>query len=144
MRTKSEPLTTTEVLDDKEPCFVISVAARMVGVRTQTLRYYERLGLLDPHRTRGRQRMYSKSDVNRVRRIRELVEDFGINLAGVEVVMKLLSNIEETHMLNERLMVENQRLIGLLSPDGTGNTPSYEHQTRSDILCENIETTEGE
>ena len=65
-----------------EPCFVISVAARIVGVNTQTLRYYESLGLVQPHRTRGNQRVYSRRDVERVRRMRGLIDDLGINLAG--------------------------------------------------------------
>ena len=58
-----------------EPCFVISVAARIVGVNTQTLRYYESLGLVQPHRTRGNQRVYSRRDVERVRRMRGLIDD---------------------------------------------------------------------
>ena len=75
-----------------EPIFIISVAARMLGVRTQTLRYYERIGLIEPSRTRGNQRVFSRSDIEKVQRIRNLMEDLGVNLAGVEVVLNLLSN----------------------------------------------------
>ena len=66
-----------------EPVFIISVAARMLGVQTQTLRYYERLGLIEPARTQGNQRVFSRADIERVRRIRGFMDDLGVNLAGV-------------------------------------------------------------
>ncbi|MBM3934006.1 MAG: MerR family transcriptional regulator [SAR202 cluster bacterium] len=98
-----------------EPCFVISVAARILGVQTQTLRYYERLGLLEPQRTSGNQRVYSRREVERVRRIRELMDDLGVNLAGVEVVMKLLDRLQETEAEAARLAEENARLTAIVS-----------------------------
>ena len=79
----------------EEPCFVISVAARIVGVHAQTLRHYERVGLIWPSRTTGRQRMYSMADIERIRRLRTLTEDMGINLAGAEVALKLMARVEE-------------------------------------------------
>ena len=78
-----------------EPCFVISVAARIVGVHAQTLRHYERAGLIWPSRTRGRQRLYSMADIERIRRLRSLTEDMGVNLAGAEVALKLMARIQE-------------------------------------------------
>ena len=78
-----------------EPCFVISVAARIVGVHAQTLRHYERAGLIWPSRTMGRQRLYSMADIERIRRLRALTEDMGVNLAGAEVALKLMARIEE-------------------------------------------------
>ena len=78
-----------------EPCFVISVAAKMVGLHAQTLRYYERIGLIWPSRTVGRQRLYSVSDIERLQRIKTLTDDMGVNLAGAEVAMKLMARIEE-------------------------------------------------
>ena len=78
-----------------EPCFVISVAARIVGVHAQTLRHYERAGLIWPSRTRGRQRLYSMADIERIRRLRSLTEDMGVNLAGAEIALKLMARIEE-------------------------------------------------
>lgn len=78
-----------------EPCFVISVAARIVGVHAQTLRHYERAGLIWPSRTMGRQRLYSMADIERIRRLRALTEDMGVNLAGAEVALKLMERIEE-------------------------------------------------
>ena len=104
----------TSNLPYDEPCFVISVAARIVGVNTQTLRYYESLGLVQPHRTRGNQRVYSRRDVERVRRMRGLIDDLGINLAGVEVVMKLLDRIDDMQADADRLEAENRRLRRIL------------------------------
>ncbi len=78
-----------------EPCFVISVAARIVGVHAQTLRHYERAGLIWPSRTIGRQRLYSMADIERIRRLRSLTEDMGVNLAGAEIALKLMARIEE-------------------------------------------------
>ena len=78
-----------------EPCFVISVAARIVGVHAQTLRHYERAGLIWPSRTRGRQRLYSMADIERIRLLRSLTEDMGVNLAGAEIALKLMARIEE-------------------------------------------------
>ena len=100
----------TNSLPYDEPCFVISVAARIVGVNTQTLRYYESLGLVQPHRTSGNQRVYSRRDVERVQRMRGLIDDLGINLAGVEVVMKLLDRIDDMQADFDRLEAENRRL----------------------------------
>ena len=99
-----------DIIDTDEPVFVISVAARMVGVRTQTLRYYERLGLVSPARTAGNQRVYSQRDVARVQHIRRLMDDLGVNLAGVEVVLKLLVQVREAEAEIERLQEENDQL----------------------------------
>ena len=79
----------------EEPCFVISVAARIVGVHAQTLRHYERVGLIWPSRTVGRQRLYSMADIERLRRLKSLTEDMGANLAGAEIALKLMAKIEE-------------------------------------------------
>src|ERR671923_2449446 len=73
--------------------FVISVAARLVGVHEQTLRYYERAGLVEPARSKGRIRLYSLHDLERVRQIRRLTDEMGVNLAGVEVIMRLTDHI---------------------------------------------------
>src|SRR5918911_121029 len=80
--------------------FVISVAARLVGVHEQTLRYYERAGLVEPARSKGRIRLYSLHDLERVRQIRRLTDDMGVNLAGVEVIMRLTDRIR---VLEERI-----------------------------------------
>jgi len=73
--------------------YVISIAASIVGVGTQTLRYYERAGLVTPLRSRGKRRLYSQADIERLKRIKRLTEDLGINLAGVEVILRLMNQI---------------------------------------------------
>ena len=88
---------------DDEPCFVISVAARMIQVHTQTLRYYEREGLLEPARSRGNIRLYSQRDIEKLRRIKTLTEDLGLNLAGVQVVMRLMDRMAEMEREIQRL-----------------------------------------
>ena len=94
----------------EEPCFVISVAARIVGVHAQTLRHYERQGLIWPSRTTGRQRMYSMADIERIRRVRTLTEDMGVNLAGAEVALKLMERVEE---LEHEVAALKETIVGL-------------------------------
>jgi MerR family transcriptional regulator/heat shock protein HspR len=76
-------------------CFVISVASRLLNVHPQTLRYYERAGLISPSRSRGNIRLYSTRDIERAQQIKRLIEDLGVNLAGVEVIMKLTERMRE-------------------------------------------------
>src|SRR5437660_9526139 len=90
--------------------FVISVAARLVGVHEQTLRYYERAGLVEPARSKGRIRLYSLYDLERVRQIRRLTDDMGVNLAGVEVIMRLTDRIRELEQGINELEAEVRRL----------------------------------
>ncbi|HEX8969891.1 MAG TPA: helix-turn-helix transcriptional regulator [Chloroflexota bacterium] len=92
--------------------FVISVAARLVGVHEQTLRYYERAGLVEPARSKGRIRLYSLHDLERVRQIRRLTDEMGVNLAGVEVIMRLTDRIRELEQHIDQLQVEVGRLRG--------------------------------
>ena len=108
-------MTGDETLGYDEPCFVISVAARILGVQTQTLRYYERIGVVIPSRTMGRQRVYSRRDVDRVKRIRKYMEDWGINLAGAEGLIRLMDRLQESESEIRRLKSENQRLKELLT-----------------------------
>jgi MerR family transcriptional regulator/heat shock protein HspR len=86
--------------DDDQPFYVISVAARLVGVHQQTLRYYERAGLIQPSRTRGNIRMYSNSDIERVRTAQRLIDELGVNLAGVEIITRMG---EQIRLLQEEL-----------------------------------------
>lgn len=108
-------MTGDETLGYDDPCFVISVAARILGVQTQTLRYYERVGVIMPSRTGGRQRVYSRRDVDRIRRIRKYMDDWGVNLAGAEVLIRLMDRVQESEMEIRRLKSENQRLKELLT-----------------------------
>ena len=93
-----------------EPCFVISIAARMVGLHAQTLRYYERVGLIWPSRSVGRQRLYSPTDIDRLRRIKRFTDEMGMNLAGAEVALKLVERIEELEVEVKQLSDQVHRL----------------------------------
>ena len=88
-------MTNRQQPDWDEPCFVISVVSRMVGVNAQTLRYYERIELVEPSRSVGNIRLYSQRDINRLRRIKTLVYDMGVNAAGVDVILKLTDRIQQ-------------------------------------------------
>ena len=91
--------------------FVISVAARLVGLHEQTLRYYERAGLVEPARSKGRIRLYSLHDLERVRQIRRLTDEMGVNLAGVEVIMRLTDRIRALEGRIDELEAERRRLL---------------------------------
>ncbi|MBV9121436.1 MAG: MerR family transcriptional regulator [Chloroflexi bacterium] len=74
--------------------YVISVAARIANVHPQTLRHYERIGLVNPSRTGGNIRLYSDQDIQRLLQIKRLIEELGVNLAGVEVIMNMTDRME--------------------------------------------------
>ncbi|MBV9278809.1 MAG: MerR family transcriptional regulator [Chloroflexi bacterium] len=74
--------------------YTISVAADLVNVHQQTLRHYERLGLIEPQRGKGEIRYFSPEDIERVLQIRRLVEELGVNLAGVEVILNMREQME--------------------------------------------------
>lgn len=78
-----------------EPLFVISVAARLVEMHPQTLRKYEREGLIAPSRTQGNLRLYSDSDIERLRQVKYLVEQRGLNLAGVQLALELTHQVQD-------------------------------------------------
>ncbi len=77
-----------------EPVYLISVAARLCDMHPQTLRLYERLGLVAPQRVNSKNRMYSEYDIERLQQIQRLTRDLGVNLAGVEVILDLLDRVE--------------------------------------------------
>src|SRR5262245_58663209 len=76
-----------------EPCYVISVVARLVNMHPQTLRYYEKLGLIRPSRSEGRIRLFSAQDLERLRRIQHLQDD-GVNPAGIKLILEMDEQIE--------------------------------------------------
>ena len=98
-----------------EPCYVISIAARMIGVHAQTLRYYERAGLLEPSRSGGNKRLYSHRDIERLRQIKTMVDDLGVNLAGVEVILRMLDRMAEMEQRVKELEEEVRRLQDTLT-----------------------------
>lgn len=95
---------------DDEPFYVISVAARLVGMHQQTLRYYERAGLINPSRTRGNIRMYSNSDIQRIRTAQKLIDELGVNLAGVEIIVRMGEQIRQLQEELEKTRAELDKL----------------------------------
>jgi MerR family transcriptional regulator/heat shock protein HspR len=97
-------------VEDNEPRYVISVAAKMVGVQTHTLRYYERVGIIEPSRSRGNIRLYSEMDIARLKRVKTLVDDMGVNLAGVEVIIRIMQQMLELQNQVQELESELEKL----------------------------------
>jgi MerR family transcriptional regulator, heat shock protein HspR len=91
---------------EDEPCYVISIAAKMLGIHQQTLRYYEREGLIQPSRSRGNIRLYSISDINRLRQVQRLISDLGVNLAGAEVILRMNERMRVMEAEMERLRAQ--------------------------------------
>ena len=82
-----------------EDVYFISIAARMLGMHPQTLRKYERLGLVQPTRTMGSMRLYSREDLERLKAIKRLVDDAGINLAGVQRLLSIAEIVQRIRPL---------------------------------------------
>ena len=92
------------------PVFVISVAAELAGMHAQTLRTYDRLGLVTPARTRGGGRRYSERDIETLRRIQSLSQDDGVNLAGIKSIIELTAERDQLVQERDELAAENARL----------------------------------
>jgi MerR family transcriptional regulator/heat shock protein HspR len=81
-------------MPDQDPVYTIAVAARLTRMHPQTLRKYERAGLVCPSRPSGNQRFYSEADVRRLRRIRHLVDERGVNIAGLELALAMTDRLD--------------------------------------------------
>ena len=97
-------------MDDK-PLYMISVAADLVGMHPQTLRIYESKGLIRPKRTSGNTRLYSEVDLDRLRLIQQLTTEFGLNLAGVEHVLRLQDELVKMRRRLDRMEREMRAAI---------------------------------
>jgi MerR family transcriptional regulator/heat shock protein HspR len=84
-------------MNAEEPVYTMAVAARLTGMHPQTLRKYERAGLISPARPSGNQRLYSESDIERLRRIQHLVEERGVNIAGLELALQMSDRLDAIH-----------------------------------------------
>lgn len=105
---------------DNQPVYMIGVASALCNVHPQTLRQYERLGLVVPKRAGAKNRLYSDLDVARVRRIQRLTQEMGVNLAGVEVILRLLDEMEDMRkdmeqQLGDYIAEAERRLATMLS-----------------------------
>jgi MerR family transcriptional regulator, heat shock protein HspR len=96
---------------DDRPRYMISVAAELVGMHPQTLRIYETKGLIRPKRTAGNTRLYSEADVERLRLIQRLTNELGLNLAGVEQVLRLEDELRRMHRRLDRMEREMREAI---------------------------------
>ena len=96
---------------DQRPRYMISVAADLVGMHPQTLRIYENKGLIRPQRTSGGTRLYSDADIERLKLIQELTTDLGLNLAGVEHVLRLQDEVVRMRRRMDRMEREMRAAI---------------------------------
>ncbi|MDR2790007.1 MAG: helix-turn-helix transcriptional regulator [Campylobacteraceae bacterium] len=92
--------------DYKEPVYLISVVAKVLEIHPQTLRQYEREGLIIPSRTEGKMRLYSQMDIDRIKLILRLTRELGVNLAGVDVVLQLKEKMDELENTIDDLKAE--------------------------------------
>jgi MerR family transcriptional regulator, heat shock protein HspR len=119
--------------DDERAVYVISVAAELAGVHPQTLRIYERKGLLRPHRTSGNTRRYSERDIELLRQIQDLTQEHGINLAGVKQIIEMETELEALRSALEELQERLERLdrqTGQIVPLGSVFLPPWEEGPR--------------
>ena len=104
---------------ENQPVYMIGVAAQLCQVHPQTLRQYERLGLVIPSRVGAKNRLYSELDILRVRRIQRLTQELGVNLAGVEIILRLLDDMEEMRTEMEKQLADyvdeaEKRIISMM------------------------------
>ena len=111
---------------ENQPVYMIGIAAKLCNVHPQTLRQYERIGLVIPARVGAKNRLYSERDIHRVRRIQRLTQGLGVNLAGVEIILRLLDQMEETRQDFERHLATRTRAARLpqIPPLSTWLPPS--------------------
>lgn len=95
--------------NNKQPVYMIGVAAQLCGIHPQTLRQYEKLGLVIPARVGAKNRLYSEIDIGRVKQIQRLTQDLGVNLAGVDIILKLLDDMDDIRNEFEQQFIEFAR-----------------------------------
>ena len=115
---------------DDRPRYMISVAAELVGMHPQTLRIYESKGLVMPQRTAGNTRLYSEADLERLRLINRLTQELGLNLAGVEHVIRLEEQIRRMQRTMDRLEREMREAIAQVHKQYRRDLVPYEPENR--------------
>ncbi|MEX2540339.1 MAG: helix-turn-helix transcriptional regulator [Trueperaceae bacterium] len=121
-------------IDQDKPLYVISVAAELVDMHPQTLRLYERKGLIEPSRSAGKTRLYSQRDIDQLREIRRLTQELGVNLAGVEEIIKLRRKLDQLQDNMENRITELQGVLQdrMRNFRGALPSPDDESEDRSD------------
>jgi MerR family transcriptional regulator/heat shock protein HspR len=112
---RATPLGADLRVDVDTPVFVISVAAQLAGMHPQTLRQYDRLGLVSPGRTRGRGRRYSPRDVATLREVQRLSQEEGVNLAGIKRILELEAEVDSLRDRARHLTAELAEAHGVLA-----------------------------
>jgi MerR family transcriptional regulator/heat shock protein HspR len=107
---RRDPRTADDGMTDDDPIYVISIAARLVGMHQQTLRYYERAGFIEPKRTPGNIRMYSNRDIHRIRTAQRLIDELGVNLAGVDIILRMSEQLRQVQNELEATRAELAKL----------------------------------
>lgn len=100
--------------EDERPVFPISVVAQMYNIHQQSLRMYERAELLMPKRTSGNTRMYSRKDIQQLEVILNLSQELGVNLAGIEIILRLRKELSNTQKVRDRALIEIEKLLGFI------------------------------
>jgi len=98
------------MIKENKPRYVISIAAEMLGMRTYTLRYYEKVGIVKPARSSGNIRLYSELDLLLIRKVQNLMDELGVNLAGVEVILRMSQQLADLQQQKEHLENELEDL----------------------------------
>ncbi|MEN3185406.1 MAG: MerR family transcriptional regulator [Atribacterota bacterium] len=96
-------------MESKKEYFTIRMVSEMTKIHPQTLRYYEKAGLLKPERGKGGMRLYKREDIETVIKIKTLTQDMGVNLAGVEVIFKLTEQLEALRVENRALLHQEEK-----------------------------------
>lgn len=100
--------------EDERPVYPISVVAQMYNIHQQSLRMYERAELLKPKRTSGNTRMYSRKDIQQLEVILNLSQELGVNLAGIEIILRLRKELSNTQQVRDRLLIEIEKLLAFI------------------------------
>ena len=102
-----------------EPVYLISIVAKILDIHPQTLRQYERENLITPSRSNGRIRLYSQRDIDRIKLILRLTRELGVNLAGVDIILRLKENVDEMEreMAELRHELQTAKNAHSVSPD---------------------------
>jgi MerR family transcriptional regulator/heat shock protein HspR len=121
-------------INDDTPVYVISVAAQLSGLHPQTLRQYDRLGLVSPDRAAGRGRRYSARDIAVLREVQELSQNEGVNLAGIKRIRELQVEAEQLRSRVSELEAELARVMSGMPASPSSVSPSSVSPASSDLL----------
>lgn len=123
----------TDAIKRDKPLYVISVAAELVDMHPQTLRLYERKGLIEPGRSAGKMRLYSQNDIDQLREIKRLTQELGVNLAGVEEIIRLRQRLDQLQgNMEERITDLQDQLLVYMDGLRTKRLPASTEEPESE------------